>query len=88
MTDSGGEFHTDLINNISIHKCLFKTCFLCFSVYERGDSVALAVQSGKIEFPEPGGSRPDPGGSGRFSDQLKDLVLKMLNLDISFRLVY
>jgi len=46
------------------------------SVYEHGDSVALAVQSGKTDFPK---------SSQNYSTGIKDLVLKMLNLDISFR---
>jgi hypothetical protein len=45
-------------------------------VYERGDSVALAVQSGTVQFP----ASPDP-----FSTGLRDLVIRMLNLDWSFR---
>jgi len=50
------------------------------SVYERGDSVALAVQNRTVVFPaEEGDSRK------HFSPELRDLVLKLLNLDINFR---
>jgi hypothetical protein len=52
------------------------TFYLLFSVYERGDSVALAVQSGTVQFP----ASPAP-----FSTGLRDLVIRMLNLDWSFR---
>lgn len=48
------------------------------AVYERGDSVALAVQNRTVVF-------PDDKGSIGFSVQLKDLVLKLMNSDISFR---
>ena len=44
-------------------------------VYERGDSVALAVQAGKIEFEEHG-----------YSEDLAQLVTEMTNVDISFRI--
>ena len=44
-------------------------------VYERGDSVALAVQAGKIEFEEHG-----------YSEDLVQLVTEMTNVDISFRI--
>ncbi|KAF5285464.1 hypothetical protein FQA39_LY16638 [Lamprigera yunnana] len=47
--------------------CYFKSPF--DAVYERGDSVALAVMSGKINFPE----------ETPFPQQLHDLVLFMLN---------
>ncbi|XP_023342481.1 serine/threonine-protein kinase 16 [Eurytemora carolleeae] len=46
------------------------------SVYERGDSVALAVQSGDISFP----TLKKP-----YSDPVQQLVRKMMNLDMSFR---
>jgi len=44
--------------------------------YERGDSVALAVQSGKISFPE----------NKLFSPALLQLVTEMTNVDIGFRI--
>jgi len=44
-------------------------------VYERGDSVALAVQAGKIEFEEHG-----------YSEDLVQLVTEMTNVDINFRI--
>ena len=54
-----------------------------FSVYERGDSVALAVQNRTVVFPaEEGDSRK------HFSPELRDLVLKLLNLDINFRYLF
>jgi hypothetical protein len=52
------------------------TFYLLLSVYERGDSVALAVQSGTVQFP----ASPAP-----FSTGLQDLVIRMLNLDWTFR---
>ena len=45
------------------------------SVYERGDSVALAVQSGTVHFP----------ASPAFSSSLQQLVIRMLNLEWGFR---
>jgi len=45
------------------------------AVYERGDSVALAVQAGKINFE----------GSD-FSKDLEQLVIEMTNVDINFRI--
>jgi len=45
-------------------------------IYERGDSVALAVQSGKISFPN----------STTYSQDLQQLVVEMTNVDINFRL--
>jgi len=47
------------------------------SVYEKGDSVALAVQGGTIEL-------PDAGEAAR--QGLQDLVIGMTNLDINFRM--
>ncbi|KAF5284648.1 hypothetical protein FQR65_LT13479 [Abscondita terminalis] len=47
--------------------CYFKSPF--DAVYERGDSVALAVMSGRIDFPE----------GAPFSHDLRDLILFMLN---------
>ena len=44
-------------------------------IYERGDSVALAVQSAKIVFP--------PGSP--YSSDLHQLVTEMTNVDINFR---
>jgi len=46
-------------------------------IYERGDSVALAVQSGKISF---------PASSGQYSQELLNLVMQMTNVDINFRI--
>ena len=46
-------------------------------IYERGDSVALAVQSGKISF---------PANSGQYSQELLNLVMQMTNVDINFRI--
>jgi len=46
-------------------------------VYERGDSVALAVQGGVISF---------PASSAEYSQDLLQLVREMTNQDISFRL--
>merc|ERR1719341_1196431 len=46
-------------------------------VYERGDSVALAVQGGTISF---------PASSKEYSQDLLQLVKEMTNQDISFRL--
>merc|ERR1711892_211008 len=46
-------------------------------VYERGDSVALAVQAGKITF---------PATSAQYSQDLLQLVSEMTMQDISFRL--
>jgi len=46
-------------------------------VYERGDSVALAVQGGAISF---------PASSAEYSPDLEQLVREMTNHDISFRL--
>jgi len=46
------------------------------SVYERGDSVALAVQSGKISFPKL---------DTNYSQSIQLLVNKMSNLDPDFR---
>ena len=46
-------------------------------IYERGDSVALAVQSGKISF---------PATSGQYSQELLNLVMQMTNVDINFRI--
>jgi len=54
------------------------------SVYERGDSVALAVQSGNVIIPGESGA-PCFAGQPVYSAQLRDLMLKMLNLDLSFR---
>ena len=45
-------------------------------IYERGDSVALAVQSGKISFPP----------ATNFSPDLLQLVTEMTNVDIDFRI--
>ena len=45
-------------------------------IYERGDSVALAVQSGNISFP--------PGSL--YSPDLMQLVTEMTNVDINFRI--
>ena len=45
-------------------------------IYERGDSVALAVQSGKISFPP----------ATNFSPDLLQLVTEMTNIDINFRI--
>ena len=45
------------------------------AVYERGDSVALAVQAGKIKF-----------DSSQFSKDLEQLVIEMTNVDINFRI--
>lgn len=45
------------------------------SVYERGDSVALAVQGGRISFPS----------NEIYSSSLLDLVTMMTNQDINFR---
>jgi len=44
-------------------------------IYERGDSVALAVQTGKINFP-----------SSAFSEDLQQLVTEMTNVDMEFRI--
>jgi len=44
-------------------------------IYERGDSVALAVQTGKINFP-----------SSAFSEDLQQLVIEMTNVDLEFRI--
>ena len=44
-------------------------------IYERGDSVALAVQSGKISFPPT-----------RYPPDLLQLVTEMTNIDINFRI--
>jgi len=49
------------------------------SVFERGDSVALATQNGIGKLPDLGSSGPD------YSEDLKDLVRKMTNHDINFR---
>ena len=46
-------------------------------MYEKGDSVALAVQGGTIEL-------PDAGEAAR--QGLQDLVIGMTNLDINFRM--
>lgn len=46
-------------------------------VYERGDSVALAVQGGGISF---------PASSAEYSQDLLQLVREMTNQDISFRI--
>eukprot|EP00092_Neocalanus_flemingeri_P015180 GFUD01016397.1.p1 GENE.GFUD01016397.1~~GFUD01016397.1.p1 ORF type:complete len:325 (-),score=133.48 GFUD01016397.1:44-1018(-) len=46
-------------------------------IYERGDSVALAVQSGKISFPP---------SSGQYTQELLQLVTEMTNVDINFRI--
>ena len=46
-------------------------------MYEKGDSVALAVQGGAIEL-------PDSGEAAR--QGLRDLVIGMTNLDINFRM--
>ena len=45
------------------------------AVYERGDSVALAVQAGKINFE-----------ANDFSKDLEQLVTEMTNVDINFRI--
>lgn len=45
------------------------------SVYERGDSVALAVQNGRTEFPS----------GHNYSQGLLELVTMMMNLDLTFR---
>jgi len=45
-------------------------------IYERGDSVALAVQSGKISFPT----------NSMYSEGLLELVRHMTNQDITFRI--
>ena len=45
------------------------------AVYERGDSVALAVQAGKINF-----------DSSQFSKDLEQLVIEMTNVNINFRI--
>lgn len=47
------------------------------SVYEKGDSVALAVQGGAIHFPD----TEDPTRR-----QLQDLVIAMTNLDLNYRI--
>lgn len=47
------------------------------SVYERGDSVALAVQGGHIGFPET---------QEVWKTQLRDLVIAMTNLDLNYRI--
>ena len=44
-------------------------------IYTRGDSVALAVQAGKIQFK-----------TSDFSKELEDLITAMLNVDPEFRL--
>ena len=49
------------------------------AVYERGDSVALAVQGGTIQFPD--GDMANESHQG-----LRDLIIGMTNLDINFRL--
>ena len=54
------------------------------AVYERGDSVALAVQGGTIQFPEGNGAVKD--GQSRCHQGLRDLIVGMTNLDINFRL--
>ena len=46
-------------------------------LYERGNSVALAVQIGKISF---------PASSGQYSQELLNLVMQMTNVDINFRI--
>jgi len=46
-------------------------------IYERGDSVALAVQSGKISFPT---------SSSQYSEGLLELVRQMTNQDMTFRI--
>jgi len=48
-------------------------------VFERGDSVALATQNGIGNLPDLGANGPD------YSEDLKDFVRKMTNLDINFR---
>ena len=45
------------------------------AVYERGDSVALAVQAGKLTF------QPSD-----YSTELEQLVTEMTNVDINFRI--
>ena len=45
------------------------------SIYARGDSVALAVQAGKIHFK-----------TSEFSKELEELVRAMLNVDTEFRI--
>jgi len=51
------------------------------AVYERGDSVALAVQGGTIQFPEGGSDVENKCHQG-----MRDLIVGMTNLDINFRL--
>jgi len=51
------------------------------AVYERGDSVALAVQGGTIQFPEGNSDVENKCHQG-----LRDLIVGMTNLDINFRL--
>ena len=46
-------------------------------MYEKGDSVALAVQGGAIHF-------PDTEDTTR--RQLQDLVIAMTNLDLNYRI--
>ena len=53
------------------------------AVYERGDSVALAVQSGTIQFPKENGVG---GVENKCHQGLRDLIVGMTNLDINFRL--
>lgn len=53
------------------------------AVYERGDSVALAVQSGTIQFPKENGVE---GVENKCHQGLRDLIVGMTNLDINFRL--
>ena len=55
------------------------------AVYERGDSVALAVQGGTIQFPE-GNGEVVKDGQSRCHQGLRDLIVGMTNLDINFRL--
>jgi len=54
------------------------------SVYERGDSVALAVQGGNINFPETPTGLETPGET--VMQELQDLIIAMTNLDINFRM--
>ena len=58
---------------------LYAMMFYCSPydiIYERGDSVALAVQSGKISFPP----------ASLYSADLLQLVREMTNIDIDFRI--
>ena len=58
---------------------LYAMMFYCSPydiIYERGDSVALAVQSGKISFPP----------TTLYSPDLLQLVREMTNIDINFRI--